>query len=95
MSFQLELEIVHIFFLVHGKDVWNDGGIKDFKLSVKGDGGQFTEVDIVPETVIGSPISLDALTRLFLISYQTNRGDQKIFTPSILTQYWQEELNSL
>ena len=72
------------------------GGIKDFKLSVKGDGDQFTEVDIVPtETVIGSPISLDALTRLFLISYQTNRGDQKIFTPSILTQYWQEELNSL
>ena len=46
MSFQLELQIVYIFFLVQGKDVWNDGGIKDFKLSVKGDGDQFTEVDI-------------------------------------------------
>ena len=62
MSFQLELQIVYIFFLVQGKDVWNDGGIKDFKLSVKGDGDQFTEVDIEPtETVISSPISLDTL----------------------------------
>ena len=47
---------------MQGKDVWNDGGIKDFKLSVKGDGDQFTEVDIEPtETVISSPISLDTL----------------------------------
>ena len=27
------------------KDIWNDGGIKDFKLSVEGDGGKFTEVE--------------------------------------------------
>ena len=25
-------------------DPWNDGGTKDFKFSVEGDGGQFTEV---------------------------------------------------
>ena len=33
-----------IFSLVQ-KDIWNDGGIKDFKLSVEEDGGQFTEVE--------------------------------------------------
>ena len=31
--------------LVQKDPIYNDGGIKDFKLSVMGDGGQFTEVD--------------------------------------------------
>ena len=44
MTFQLDLDKVFFFLLVQ-KDEWNDGGIKDFKLSVGEDGGQFTEVE--------------------------------------------------
>ena len=45
-SFILSL-IKSKFALVQKDPIYNDGGIKDFKLSVMGDWGQFTEVDSI------------------------------------------------